>query len=833
MVMCGYVRSRGDPMRVAFHPWIIVAAMAAWSMTLRAGEVVPLLLPQWTASVSQDGLVFDYIGASADPAALRLTDGGEVTVTVTNSEIVLRRYAADGSVQRAQSATVGDMGSIDVVLRATAANDAFYVLAGGDQSDALLMRFDSELERTWMVTLPDEAICQQPGECLRLEVLDDNSVVAMRAFDVMRVGSDGLIRWSFSDSNASGNFLGGDLAIDSTAIWVATSGSIDYYDPTATLTRLDFDGAQLSADVSSCHGCGGVSLADIDLTADGGARVVGNSGDGGFFARYDALGYRLFWAASDTQQTYYRLDHDDANTCYVLSGDPWTKTVTRIDLATGATLWSAPADDFVARDAGVATILKTSSAIEASAIDASGVTMWSLPLTQSNGGGYLAWSRPALVDGDVELLVSDLAVSDDPCATYPRVTRIDALGTLTRFPLPCRGFEMPATISDIDATHDGGVLVNTLAHLTSYSPNGDLRWRLEACRWCTDSFGASQWPAAAIVADGGAWAVRWDRPTLALPSGQTKIQRFDANGILAFEVASTAGAGSYCYGNVLRLLSGIDDVVMLRAFGQGLSWQRVGGSGADLGSHTFSIPDNEYNITDARRLPDGGTLVLTKGHAYCDVGCPPFYVTVLQIAVDGTLVWRYQFPEAYAPEILVALRADGSAAAVLPTSNGLLAMRLIGSDGSIGSDIPLVEVDPFVWPQLLTTALQGRWLLSTEANTGEQAYWVLDSDGHAAIERRNAPFSVFLQTSALGYLINAPISVDAVSTVLLDPETLVDRARFYNGTGDTYGPDPWRILDDGSVYGTITLPQSGYQAIARYSAPGGMVSDVIFRNGMD
>ncbi len=620
-------------MRVAFHPWIIIAAMAAWSMALRAGEIVPLLQPQWTASVSQDELVFDYIGASADPAALRLTDGGEVTVTVTNSEIVLRRYAADGSVQRAQTANIGEAGSIDVVLRSTATNDAFYVLAGGAQSDALLMRFDSELERTWMVTLPDVAICQHEGECLRLEVLDDSSVVAMRAFEVMRVGSDGLVRWSFSDSKASGNFLSGDLAIDSTAIWVATSGSIDYYDPTAALTRLDFEGAQLSADVSSCHGCGGVSLADIDLIGDGGARVVGNSGSGGFFARYDALGYRLFWAASDTQQAYYRLDHDDANACYVLAGDPWTKTITRIDPATGATLWSVPADDFVARDAGVATILKTSSTIEASAIDTSGVTMWSLPLTQSNGGGFLAWSRPARVDGDVELLVSDLATSNDPCAIYPRVTRIDALGMLTRFPLPCRGFEIPAMMWDIDATPDGGALVNTLAHLASYSPNGDLRWRLEACRWCTDSFGVSSWPASAMVADGGAWAVRWDRPTLALPDGQTKIQRFDANGVLAFEVPSIGGTASYSDRNVLRLLSSVDDVVMLHAFPQALSWQRVGSSGTDLGSRTFSIPDNTYNISDARRLPDGSTMVLTKGHGYCNVGCPPFYVTVLRIAV--------------------------------------------------------------------------------------------------------------------------------------------------------------------------------------------------------
>ncbi len=826
-------------MRASFALQCLVLGIAITSPGAmpRAGEGVPLLHPQWIATMAQDALADDRIAPSSDPSAVRLADGGEVAITVATGEIVLRRYAADGSVLRTQTVAVADY-SVDVVLRATATHDAFYVLVGGAQSGAQLLRLDADLQPLWSRSLAFESICQREGDCLRLEVLEDGSVLAMRAFHLVRFGADGALRWSFDAAANGGSFRGGDLAVDGTTIWFATSGGVDFYNPTATLSRLDIDGVPLSSDVSSCQGCGGVVLADIALSSDGAAQVVGDRGGRGFLARYNALGYPTFWAASDDPRSYRRLDRDDTGAVYVLAEDMFDGDVVKhIDAATGATLWSVPANDFIARAVGVVAIRKTAATIEASGIDANGTVSWSQPLSASNGGSQRVWSRPARDGGDVELLVADFAPSDDPCARHPRLVRMDDSGALNRFPPPCRARTSAVTVANIDARIDTGALVNTFGRLALFSPNGDLRWQVDACVWCTNYWSASLWPVAALADDGGAWALRWDRPSLALPDGRARVQRFDVGGAFAFDVTSAAAAAD---NTEFHLLPGPDDVVVLRGgVRRVVTWQRIGNDGTDLGANSYAIPDDDYRIEDARRLPDGGASVLAKGNGYCSVGCPPFYLTVLRLASDGTLVWRYQFPETYAPWISAALGADGGAVAVLPPSgvdgSSRLSMRTIDRFGHASADISLTEIDADVQPAVLVTALNEHWLLSTESYAGEQVDWLLDANGHVSVQRRNGPYSWFFQTSAVGYLANEPISADVENVLLLDPQTLADRARFYNGTGTgIVDSRRWRVLDDGSVYGTIILPQSGsFQTIARYSAPGGTLSDVIFRNGLD
>lgn len=426
----------------------------------------------------------------------------------------------------------------------------------------------------------------------------------------------------------------------------------------------------------------------------------------------------------------------------------------------------------------------------------------------------------------------DLASSDDPCATYPRLVRIDDAGATTRFPLPCRPLPLPIEIGDLDARAGVGVLVNTFAQLVAFTPDGDLRWQIETCPWCSGYWGASLWVAAILSADGGAWAVRWDRPSAALPDGQTRVQRFDASGTTVFDIASTAAAAD----NVpFRVLPGAGDVVVLRGGGREvLTWQRIGEDGSDRGSQRYAIPDDSYQIQDARRLPDGGTSVLTQGYGYCSVGCPPFFTTVLRLAADGTLLWRYEFPEIYGPEVTAAMAADGRVAAVLPANPNIkspLRMRMIDAHGNPSDDVPLTEVDFNVNSGHLLAAPDGRWLLSTYADDGQISYWLIDDSGHVGVERRNGPFAYELQATAAGYLASESISADTLGAVLLDPTTLATRARPYNGSGT--GPNRWRLLDDGSLYGAISLPLRGSQAVARFSAPGTTPSNVIFRYGMD
>lgn len=802
------------------------------SLPLHAGDTVVELQPQWMAVMSHEQLVYDQIATSSEPAALRLPDGSEVTVTATTHEIVLRRYAADGNVVQSRVAMI-EYGRFDVVLRATPAYDAFYVLAGGAQSEAQLLRFDADLTSEWSLRLPDASTCQREGACLRLEVLDDGSAVATRASVAMHVDSEGEIRWSRNVDSRT-RFLGSDLAVTADTIWFATSGSDASDESSATLTRLDFDGVPLSSEVSSCQGCGGVELNDLDASGDGGMFVVGNRGGRGFLQRYDAGGNPLSWSASDEAHGYWRFGRDGGGAAYVLAGDMMQGyLVKRVDADSGATLWSAPADDFVARQAGVATIRRTPSGVVAAALDAAGAPLWDQPLTVSDGGGFPVWSRPAYMANEVELLVRDLASSDDPCATYPRFVRIDDAGATTRFPLPCRSVPQPIEIDGLDARAGIGVLANTPAQLVALTPDGDQRWQVEACPWCNGYWGASVWLAAALSADGGAWAVRWDVPSSPQPDGRTRVQRIDASGTPVFDIASTAAGASNAQ---FRVLSGADDVVVLRGGGaRVLTWQRIDEDGSDRGSQQHAIPDDHYLLRGAHRLPDGGTSALTEGYGDCGVGCPPFYTTVLRLAADGALLWRYQFPELYAPELTAALAADGRAAAVLPATpytDGALRLRTIDADGNAGDDVSLTEVDLYVRSLHLLAAPDGGWLLSTYADDGQVSYWLLDGGGHVRVERRNGPFAYLLQATAAGFLASEPIGADSLGAVLLDPATLATSARPYRGSGDW--PSRWFLLDDGSLYGAIWLPQrGGYQAVARFSAPGTTPSDVIFRYGMD
>jgi hypothetical protein len=271
---------------------------------------------------------------------------------------------------------------------------------------------------------------------------------------------------------------------------------------------------------------------------------------------------------------------------------------------------------------------------------------------------------------------------------------------------------------------------------------------------------------------------------------------------------------------------------MLFAGGRSLHWQRIGDDGAGLASRSYPIPDSDYAISDARRLPDGGTIALTKGWGYCSVGCPPFYVTVLRLAANGDLVSRYEFPEPYAPWIPAALDASGNAAGILSTATALR-IRMIDVAGGV-HEVDIAGLDD-LRPVLLTSVSPGRWWLEAESNSGsgDLTHALVDDNGALLIERHDGSYAWLSQATPFGLFNIGPQTEDTEYAALLDSTTLAERVRFYNGSGLTYGPRPWNVADDGSVYGTITLPQSGLSAVARYSVPGTTPSDLIFRNAFD
>lgn len=813
---------RASPATLALAFVVLTAARAA------SADDAPLVLPQWLAAQTEDALVFDRIAASGDPVSIALPNGDTVTATITNDEVVLRRYSAAGTVLASRAVPFELDGSAELVLRADAAHDAYYVLAGGSQTPATLMRLDEAFEPAWSVSLPDEAICERDGACLRLELLDDGSMLAMRAYRLMRIAGDGVVQWSVIDPGASSAFEAGDLAIGATAIWVATSGAA------ATLARFDFDGTRLSADVSSCQGCGGATWSDIEATGDGGARVVGSIGAHMVYARYDALGFPLLQTSGDAGE-YVRLDEDGGGATYVLATSWEGDTARRIDPATGSVSWSVQADDFVAHDAGIATLRNTSTTLEAAAWDAAGAPLWQRALTAQSSLSWRVATHPAFVEGHIELLARDLAPSDEPCANYPRVVRLDGAGNPVWFDRPCRTESQSAEIWSIDAQAGTGVLVDTLAHLALYSPNGDLRWRAHACGWCSGTLGPSVWPAAVIARDGGVWALRWDDPSNADPDGRTLIERYDPSGNLVFATESLVNGGSVGnYYDDIAIRTGDTDLVMLFGSRRVLYWQRVADDGSQLAIRTLSISDDYFHIADARRLADGSTVVLTKGWGYCSVGCPPFYVTVLRIAQNGDLLARYEFPEAYAPWIRAAVDIDGDTFALLPLGDAPLGFRRIRADGSVDADIPLDELGGGLRPEFLAGS-NDRWLLEADtiAAPGVETLRLFDDGGHLLASRFDAPYLAEVRPTAFGFFTIAWSVAPVDEALLLDPLTLADTVRFYTGsTGELYGPRKWQVVDDGSVYGTIVLAQSGTPAIARFSVPG-TTSDVIFRNAFD
>ncbi|TCO43276.1 hypothetical protein [Dokdonella fugitiva] len=808
----------------------LVFALASLPHAVHAGEA-PLLAPQWIARQTEDQLVYDRIASSAAPATIGMPDGSVIAVTTANREIVLRRYAADGSVARTNAMPV-DYEHGEFVVRASIADDALYVLAGNDDSAATLTRFDASLEPVWSVSMPAEAYCSgEPSTCLHLEVLGDGSVVAMRAFRTMRVGSDGQVLWSASDPAATYQFGAGDLAVGADAVWVATSGG-----STVTLARYDFDGMRLSADVSSCTGCGASFIYDVDATSDGGARIAGSIGGHGLYARYDALGFPLMQVTADAR-AYTRIDADGDGATYVLATGFQDSVVRRIDPSTGDEQWSLPANDFTARDAGVFALRFTPErAIEGSAIDPGGTAEW----TQSLGTWSPGWnpaSHPADVGASIAFLVADATPSDDRCAAYPRIVRIDAGGDPYWFAQPCRTHVVSSMVWALDARAGVGVLVDTLAHLALYSPDGDLRWRSHACEWCADYGDASMWVAAALAHDGGAWAIRWNPPSLADPDGRTLIERYDAQGNALVAVDSLVGGSSAfdAPGKRFVPLPGPSDLVMLFAGSQSLYWQHVADDGSDLDIRAHPVSDQTFYIDGARRLVDGSVVVLTKGWGYCGVGCPPFYVTVLHIAQDGDLISRRELPETYAPSIAAAVGADGDTVAILPHGDDPMTLRRIHLDGSVDADIPLDEAGGGFRPEFIAALDDGSWLVGAYpwASGGSDTLWRIDAQGHVLATRHEARYLTDVESTAYGIFGMRLVDPGVEDAVLLDPLSLADRARFYNGTGVTYGPRPWRMLDDGSVYGTITLPQGDIQAVARYSVPGTTPSDVIFRNAFD
>lgn len=800
-----------------------------------AAQAIPNAYPQWMKTFSREYLVLDRIANSPDPTWIRLSGGDAVTVTTVGYGLLLRRYGADGGLQRTHVERIENIR--DILVRSDPTTDAIYVTAGVSPGTGALMRFDGELHRLWSRDLPFDGATD--GSYLGLEVLSDGSAVALYGFRLARMGQDGQEQWVVADVGGGRRFLASasEKSGDDT-IWVAAHSAFDGAEGTQTaVIRFDAAGMRLSADYDACANCYGSRAIGLDVLADGGAAVVGAHGQRSFFARYDNFGKRLLWTVSaDGLGGYSRVGHDGSGAIYVLGTDipDNQSSLGRVDAATGALLWTAPAADFTPRDSGVVAIRSSyrsgtsASGIVAVALDDAGRTLWSSVLSASNSADF---SRGAYVAGNLELLLQENADSASCNRLSSHRVSLSAAGVATAMPPGCAATTGPAFVEGIDALEGVGVLANLGYRLAAYSPNGDLHWQATRCELCAHGIGFTLWGPAILNSDGGAWAIEGVRQTAGTTS---TLLRLGASG----ETLATipiAAAGNYPGGVLLGSDDGIVVLLPIGAFSNRILWQRAGNDGQLLETREYPIPDDDFSIDSTRRLADGGVGVVAKGAVICSVGCNPHYVTILNLAADGTLRWRYQFPES---DAAVVLNDDGSAVAVLyPRDDGSPRLRYIDALGEVTPDILLTGITPWTNPQKVLPGPMGSHLLFVDGGfTWHEELWRLDVDGNSiAMRPADSFFGWTLAPNPSGYLAAGA----ANNAELLASDTLATRAYFRvfpSSSGEGTGPWTWRALDDGSVYSVFfrELPSGSYQmGVARFSVPGSSAADLLFRDGFN
>lgn len=377
-----------------------------------------------------------------------------------------------------------------------------------------------------------------------------------------------------------------------------------------------------------------------------------------------------------------------------------------------------------------------------------------------------------------------------------------------------------------EALADVGVLANFGNRLEAWSPIGDSIWHADACVQCGD-----YWVDAALAPDGGAWAFGTYRPDPFAPVVAASIQRIAPDGTLLFSIPAEGVAWS---NPSARIFAVPDRAIVLTVARQRLIWQAVAEDGAPLGQREHPMPDDFFDILSARAQPDGSLTLVARGEIQCGVGCWPFNLSLLRLAPDGALAWRYDFANAY---WAVASTPDGGMMAVSPRDADGASLLLHRIDAQGNADVPtrLLGVTPSAIPQSLSGPASGRWLLRTwDASQDEDAVWSLDDTGSVGTSRLDlydSPHAV----GEDGFLFPATTGT-APRMQLLDAATLEPRAEFpFGGSGDPafdYGPWSWRLLPDGSVYGTWTSPGRRL-GIARYTLPWGTPQDRLFRNGFD
>lgn len=823
-------------MRIGLRaPAILLAvALAGVIGPAHAGSKVSEVGPQWLQRFSREVFADDTIGSPDGPTWTRLPNGEIVLFTATvdgdyDAALLARRFAPDGMLLQSRLLPFSEIGAFAyqrIVVKYDPATSDIVVLTGLASPPSYtypcaLLRFDAGLEPKSSTLLGSE----EPGDkaCIELQLLADGSAIVADNAGLSRIGTDGALLWSVRNRDENRYLQPRDMLVDDAGvIWVASKGSlVDDSSRVAAVLRYDVQGTFLSGDYYRCKICVANSAEGLEQLANGDVVAVGTfeggSGENrfGFFARYGADGQRELLIDTELYVGYLDVASDQDGALYVFAKKFPQSEVRRIDPDSGAVSWAVPAQDFVAAAHGIVVRRSEAPGISVHGYDAAGTSLWDRVLVTEPGSVV---SRGQRVDDRVEFLLQT-HIAEPDCGLAPLLLSLDASGDETVLARPCL---MPSStfLNSVDALPGVGVLVAAWNQLAAYAPDGELRWSALTCEWCVDS----GWERAVLTPDGGAWAIEYS-----WQGGGYGLKRLDSEGFVLLSVSVTFDSGPY------SLFATNERAIIVQGDWHTVKWQRIDLDSGVLETRSHVLPGGTFQFEFARLLADGG-VTAALGPTSCDLTCPPFPHTyiVVKLAADGSLEW-------WTPQGVGFVGLDGAGGANVIASNDpdSLQLRRVTPDGDVLPDIALpTEIRN---PRGVYGPHAGRLLLVWYNDPDYTTFTSLDLDGNVLANRDLSRSTMVLDDSPLGLLATTE-PFNATSAQWIDPVSLETRARFrFAVAGATdesthFYPDSWHLLADGSVYGAdahfnawrLTEPR-----LARFSSPGFVPTELIYRNGFD
>lgn len=815
----------------------LVVALLAVSGQLdvaRATTAAAEVRPQWLTHFSRDVYAQDMIASADGPNWTRLGNGEVVMFTVMatsydSKALLARRFGPDGELLLTRVLPPSVTGT-GIYARTIVANDPVsgdIVMLSGPGGGFLspqrcrLLRMDSAFAVKSSTPLGSES--PYGKACVAMQLLPDGSVIALDQDGLSRIDRNGKVLWSVRNGDDGRLLRAGDMLVDSgEVIWVASQGPL-IGQQGAALLRFDTQGVRLSEDFYLCPHCVASKANALDLLGDGSVLVAGRSGSGqpGFLARYSSNGERVWVIDLDPDTGYERLGHDASGAAYALTRSEFTAAdeVRRISLVDGSVLWTAPATDLVATNDGIVVTRGDYPNIAAVSLNASGAQQWSRVLLGEQGGWV---SRAQFQNGNTEFLVKSNMPQTD-CGNAPQVIAFDAAGGVAGSQTVSCLMPYSTFLRVVDANVGTGVLATLDNRIAAFTPEGDLRWEAYTCSWCVDHV----WWDAKLSADGGAWAI--DRVGA---SGPYRVNRLDAAGQVVLSLPFEFLDGPY---DSYAFFGTDDQAIVIQAGNETLKWQRVSlGTMLETQVHTLAL--HPFLIQSARNLSDGGISVALET-APCIIMCPPPpppNYSIARLSADGELDWSVSFASGRA-----ALDDEGGAYAVVSDEEGLWHLRRVAANGSIATDIALPEITGTLIGAYGPIA--DRVLIVTYLYPDTTKLHLLDEGGNTLATRNMQDGMRVIDDSPLGLLVSEspnrspslewidPVSLETRATFRFSDEDVVDGSVFTH-------VDTWRLLSDGTLYGTDTR-RNGWgllePRLARFSAPGYAPTQLIFRNGFD